>query len=285
MKKTLLTLSALLFSANLSSFDWPQNEILSDSFYAYFGQLRGGTINTSLIFSESNEVKAADSGRILAIISEHGDDEIFESTLGNAVIIQHPDNMLTVYGNLEEYENKELFKMKDVSSGTLLGTTGTSGWQSGDACLEFQVVDTKNQNYINPRILMPRIGNELELTIKNLEFINRSGVSYNLLTTKTFYSGTYRIYRERQDISMPYKTSVYVNGALVDSISYETLLVKDGKICTNGKINHPVLEVYPDKNRQLLAEFTMPKGHNIVTVVVADILGKEKSITYNVDVR
>ena len=285
MKKFIFTVAALALSSHLSSFDWPQNEIFSNSFHAYFGQLRGGMINTSLIFSESNEVKAAENGRIVAIISEHENDEIFESTLGNAVIIQHNDNMLTVYGNLDSEGQENLYSERDIESGKFLGVAGNSGWQSGDACLEFQVVDTRNQNYINPRILMPRIGEELELTIKNLEFVNRSGITYNLLTTKNFYSGTYKIYRERQDISMPYKTSVSVNGALVDSISYETLIAKDGKICTDGKINHPVQELYPDKSRQLVAEFTMPKGHNTVTIILTDILGKEKSLTYNIDAR
>ena len=285
MKKIIFTISAFIFASTLSSFDWPQSDILADSFYAYFGQLRGGTINTSLIFSKNDEVKASDAGRILAVISEHGDDELFESTLGNAVILQHQNDMLTVYGNLEESVQNNLSGETNIQKGRFLGTTGFSGWQSGDACLEFQVVDTRNQNYINPRILMPRIGSELELTIKNLEFMNKNGVSYNLLTTKTFYAGTYRIYRERQETSMPYKTSVYVNGALVDSITYETLLAKDGKICTNGKVNHPVKEVYPDKNKQLVAEFSLPKGHNTVTVIVADILGQEKTLTYNIDAR
>ena len=84
---------------------------------------------------------------------------------------------------------------------------------------------------------------------------------------------------------MPYKTSVYVNGALADSITYETLLAKDGKICTNGRVNHPVAEVYPEKGKQLVAEFSLPKGHNTVTVIVADILGNEKTLTYNIDAR
>ena len=58
MKKIIFGFSALLTISTLSlfAFDWPQNEILSDSFYSYFAQFRGGTIGTSLIFSESEEV-------------------------------------------------------------------------------------------------------------------------------------------------------------------------------------------------------------------------------------
>ena len=74
MKKLIITLAATLAISTIFAFDWPQNEILSDSFYSYFAQLRGGTIGTSLVFSESREVKAADDGRILAVISEHDED-------------------------------------------------------------------------------------------------------------------------------------------------------------------------------------------------------------------
>ena len=145
MKKLIFTLAAIFTVSTLAvsaifAFDWPQNEILSDSFFSYFGQLRGGTIGTSLVFSESREVKAADDGRILAIISEHDEDELFESTLGNAAILAHKDSLITVYANLDAENLPSLFSMTEIKSGTSFGTTGTSSWQQGQGCLEFQVL-------------------------------------------------------------------------------------------------------------------------------------------------
>ncbi len=267
------------------AFDWPQNEILSDSFYSYFGQLRGGTISTSLVFSESKEVKAADSGRILAVLAEHDEDDIFDSTLGNAVIIAHKDNLATVYANLENENQAELFETKEIESGAKLGETSNSGWQTGEACLEFQVLDTKNHAYVNPRILMPRIGNELELTIKNLSAVNKKGDKFDFNSTKNLQAGTYFLYRERQETAMPYKTTVFVNGAAADSITYDTLLNKDGRICVNGKKNYSSDTVYPDAQSHFLGEVTLPRGKNTVSVVVQDILGKEKQITYTIEAR
>lgn len=285
MKKAIFTLAAALTISAIFAFDWPQNEILSDSFYSYFAQLRGGTIGTSLVFSESREVKAADDGRMLAVISEHDEDELFESTLGNAAILAHKDSLITVYANLDAENLPSLYSMTDLKSGTSFGTTGTSSWQQGQGCLEFQVLDTKNRTYVNPRILMPRIGKELQLSIKDVTAISKKGVSYDLGTVKTMPSGIYQLYREKQDIAMPYKTTVFINGVVSEFLSYDTLSESNGRICVSGKKNYDVSVMYPNEEQQFLGEVTLTKGKNSIMVVASDILGKEKQITYTVEVR
>lgn len=285
MKKLIFTLAAALTISALFAFDWPQNEILSDSFYSYFAQLRGGTIGTSLVFSESREVKAADDGRILAVISEHDEDELFESTLGNAAILAHKDSLVTVYANLDSENLPALFSMTDVKTGTSFGTTGTSSWQEGEGCLEFQVLDIKNRTYVNPRILMPRIGKELQLTIKDVVAVSKKGTVYDLGTVKTMPSGVYQLYREKQEIAMPYKTTVFINGAVAETLTYDTLSENNGKICVSGKKNYDVGIMYPNENQQFLGEVTFTKGKDSIMIVAADILGKEKQIVYTVEVR
>ncbi len=285
MKKLILTSAVLLAISALFAFDWPQNEILSDSFFSYFAQLRGGTIGTSLVFSDSKEVKSADEGRVLAVLSEHDEDELFESTLGNAVILCHKNDLITVYGNLDSENLPKLYEFRDIPSGTSFGTTGSSSWQEGEGCLEFQVLDTKNHTYVNPRILMPRIGKELQLTIKDVVAISKKGTSYDLATVKTMPSGVYTLYRARQETAMPYKTMIYVNGAIAESLSYDTLTEKDGKIAVSGKKNYDVRILYPNDEQQFLGEITLPKGKTQIIVVVQDILGKERQVTYTAEVR
>ena len=285
MKKLIFGLSALLAISTIFAFNWPQNEILSDSFYSYFAQFRGGTIGNSLVFSESKEVKAADSGRVLAVISEHDEDELFESTLGNAVVLTHKDSLITVYANLDSENLESLYALKDVETGTSFGTTGTSSWQEGEGCLEFQVLDMKNHTYVNPRILMPRIGKEYILSIKNVIAVSKNGVSYDLSTVKSMPSGVYKIYRERQEIAMPYKTTVYVNGVVSETLTYDTLSEKDGRIAVSGKKNYDVATMYPDNERAFLGEITIPKGKTQIMVVVQDILGKERQATYTAEIR
>ena len=285
MKKSIFCIIFITLISIIFAFDWPQKEILSDSFFTYFSQFRGGTISTSLIFSESKEVKACDDGRILTLISEHDEDEIFESTLGNAVILEHKNDLITVYANLAPESMSPLYNLRDVPTGTSFGETGTSGWQEGEGCLEFQAIDTKNQTYINPRILMPRIGKEYPLTLKNVVAINKKGVTYDLGTIKTMPSGVYSLYRERQEIAMPYKSIIYVNGVVSETLSYDTLSEKDGRIAVSGKKNYDVDTMYPDSSKAFLGEITIPKGKTQIMVVLQDILGKERQITYTADVK
>lgn len=287
MKKGFILTGAAVFAlSTAAAFNWPQNEILSDSFNSYFGQLRGGRLSTSLIFSDSEDIKACESGKVIAVISEHNEDsELFESTLGNTVIIAHDDNMLTVYANLDEEYQQTRYTLDNVESGTPLGKCSNTAWQESDSCLEFQVIDTKNKLYINPRILMPRVGAEAELQLKNVVAVNKKGNEYNLLTENSIPSGNYSIYQQRQKISLPYKSTIYINGYAVETISYDTLIEKNGRICTSGKSNYTAEQIYPADNRFLLGEINIPRGKVKMTVVLADILGKEKQITYTFTAR
>lgn len=270
-------------AATAAAFDWPQNQIMSDTFFSYFGQLRGGGISPSLVFSDTEVVKAADKGRLIAVISEHGDGELFESTLGNAAVVAHADDMLTVYANLDSAE--PLRGITEVEAGQELGESTNSGWQEGDSCLEFQVVDTQNRSFVNPRLLMPRFGDELPLVLSGVTAVNKAGTPFRLATTKVLNAGTYLVYGDRQDVAVPYKTAIYINGAAVETMSFDSVHEVEGRLCIKGRGPHGASEVYPDGSRILLGEAQIPRGRNEMTVVITDILGKEQSMSYIFDAR
>ncbi|MBR1615901.1 MAG: hypothetical protein IJ673_10540 [Treponema sp.] len=48
---------------------------------------------------------------------------------------------------------------------------------------------------------------------------------------------------------------------------------------------HSLSSVYPSADRMLLGEVVIPRGHNELTVVVSDILGKEYQAKYVFDAR
>ncbi len=287
--KTLTLVMAAVFinlGTEAFAFDWPQAEIESDSFYSYFGQLRGGTLSSSLVFTNSTDIKSADEGRLIAVLEEHSEEsDLFESTLGNAAIIAHNDNLLTVYANLDAQSNESREKLTTVATGTPLGECSNSGWQEGQGCLEFQVVDTRNRAFINPRVLLPRFGKELEITINHLSVTNKKGQEYLFILTKNLASGSYRIYKNRQEKAMPYRTTVYVNGAAVQTIDYDMLVQGGRNLCTRGIKSYSVKDLYPNNKKMLLAELNLARGKNIITVVASDILGQESTLTYNIDVR
>ena len=146
MKKT-LTFATLLFTCLTAfCFDWPQVDVTKDSFNSYFGQNRGGILSTSIIFSEPEEVKAAEDGYITAILTENTDNsDFFPSTLGTAVILAHNDDLISVYGNLDA----ETLTLKNenehtIDGGAIIASSGNSGYQQNHGNLEFQIIDAKN---------------------------------------------------------------------------------------------------------------------------------------------
>lgn len=287
MRKLFLILTAFcLLALPVVSIDWPQDEVASDSFYSYFGQLRGGTISSSLVFASPSDIKAVNDGELLIILGDYADDTgFFPSTLGTAVILAHDDGLLTVYGNIDgETLPDKIWSSTEIKTGTVFGTSGNSAWQQGRSSLEFQVVDYKNGTSLNPRILMPRVGNELPLSIGAVTFENRNGVRYNLLLERNLPSGTYKVYKERQKVAVPYKTRISINGTAVDEIRYDILTQNKNELCVNGKSPYPLSVLYPNDTLQLLGEASLTPGRNILGISLTNILGEEIQSSWSLTV-
>ena len=287
MKKILTFCIALFSNICIFAFDWPQTEVVqSDKFYSYFGQLRGGTISNSLIFSDPSEIKAADNGKVAVVITDFQDDtNFFPSTLGNSIILTHKDNLLTVYGNIDyDTIDESLKETGEIESGAKLGYSGNTAWQQGHSSLEFQVIDIKNNTAINPRILMPRVGLELPLYYGEVILQNKNGKQFKVATQNVIPSGIYRVYRKRQKIVAPYRTRVAINGTVVDQISYDVLMQSDLQLCAMGKKNYPKSVLYPNEELQLMGETSLTPGKNSLQLTLADILGKEAHAVYILNV-
>ena len=267
-------------------FEWPQpNAVESDKLYSYFGQLRGGTISSSLIFSEPSQINSSDKGKVSIVLTDYKDDtEFFPSTLGNCVILSHDDGFLTVYANIDSVSfSKELKESKEIESGTPLGFSGNSAWQQGHSSLEFQVIDSKKNAAINPRLLMPRIGKELPLYYGEVFLQNKDGRQFKIPLQTSISSGNYKIYRTRQNVAVPYKTRVSINGTIVDQISYDMLMQSELSLCAIGQKNYRKNILYPNNTMHLIGELSLPPGKNTLQLSMSDILGKEVNISFPVN--
>ena len=237
MKKLLIIAFTMFTAINAFCFDWPQAEVSKDSFNSYFGQNRGGTLSTSVIFSEPEEVKAAEDGYITVILTENSDDsDFFPSTLGTAVILSHADDLISVYGNLDA----ETLTLKNenehtIDGGAIIASSGNSGFQENHGNLEFKIIDTKNKSAINPKVLMPRAEEELPLSLSGIMIGSKNNDFYDINVYKTFNSGLYKVYFKRNPIAAPYKTSVSINGVIVDQLSYDMITLENNKLCIIGK--------------------------------------------------
>lgn len=273
-----------MFVLPLSAFDWPQDLTFPHSFSSFFAQKRGNTFSPSLTFNGSVPVRASDTGRILVAIGQNSNScSFFPSTLGNAVVIAHKDSLLTVYASLD-YLNLSA-EQEEIDAGTEIGVSGSSGWHTGTASLEFQVVDTKNKTLINPLVLMPSVTDAFELHLGKVYLIDKKGIVTELSARKSTESGTYILYRDTLTGVMPYKTTVTVNGALVQTITYDALFLSDLKLSIKGKEVLPYTSMYPENSLQFLSEIHITRGRTVVTVQVFDILGNQKQASYTLDVQ
>lgn len=285
MKKTIISTLLILTSLSAFSFDWPQTEVTKNSFNSYFGQNRGGTLSTSIIFSEPEEVKAAENGYITAILTENSDDsEFFPSTLGTAVILAHNDELISVYGNLDE-ETLTIKNEKELDAGAIIASSGSSGYQENNSNLEFKIIDAKNKSAINPNVLMPRAEEELPLSLSGIMIVNKNNDYFDINTYKTYSSGLYKIYFKRNPIAAPYKTTVSINGVLVDQLSYDMITQENNKLCIIGKKKYTASDVFPNNDLQLLGEAMFTPGRATLGLTISDMLGNVKQLNYNIVIK
>ena len=274
----------MIFQA--AAFDWPQDEVTKDSYTSYFGQNRGDILSTSVIFSEPAEIKAAEKGYILAILTENLDDsEFFPSTLGTAVILAHDDNLLSVYGNIDKDSLTLNETEKTVDAGAIIGQSGNTGYQKNNGNLEFQIVDAKNKSAINPKVLMPRSESEIPLSLSGIVIQSKNKDFYDINTYKTFNSGLYKVYFKRNPIAAPYKTSISINGLIVDQISYDTITQENNKLCIIGKKKYTSNDVFPEENLQLIGEAMFTPGRATLGLVITDLLGNVKQLNYSIIIK
>ena len=279
-----LLLLLSLITANTFCFDWPQLIFDTDDIFAFFGNPRGNTYTNSLQFLKQDAVTAADSGTVLITMrTDTADMGWFPSTLGNSIILKHRNDIMTVYGNLDTIQIDS--ETSDVIEGNLIGQSGASGWQDGFSSLEFQVIDTKVQTVINPLILMPHtVEGSAVPAIENLTAKSSAGTwSISQQGTK-LNAGIYSLYIAQQPNGMTYKTLVAVNGAVTETITYNMLKQDNNRLCVTGKRNYTYDDIFPDKNLQFVAEVILSKGKNTISITVTDVFGKEKTMTYSVDV-
>lgn len=281
-KKCIVIMLSLIVSFSLFGFEWPQELMAPRPFSSYFAQKRGNTFSPSLTFFGSVPVKSSDSGQILVKLGFEGSCEFFPSTLGNTIIIAHKDSLLTVYGSLESTNLSST--IYEINGGSEIGLSGSTGWHVGPGCLEFQVIDIKNKTLINPLVLMPSITEPYDLQLGKIYMTDKKGTTSELASRKTIESGTYTLYRDANTGVMPYKTMVTVNGALVQTITYDSLNVQEQHLYITSKKVLPFEAVYPDNTKQFLSEIHINTGRTTILIQVFDILGNVKQASYTLEV-
>ena len=296
--KLIFCIIFLFSSTFLMAFEWPVNMTSTETtIKTNFAENRGSSFANGFVFSTSEEIISSEDGVVLVHLNpENSYYENFSSTLDNALILAHQDKMISVYSGFEQV-NQDIFS-GEISSGTVLGSvnkkseTDISVENTNPNAkkiplpkkdFEFQLIDTKNTVVINPFLLLSKLEKTSPVFPGKIFVVNKKGTEINLEERKSFASGIYSIYRENTSSRMPLKTSVFVNGEETSTISYDTLLYKNSRICVSGKDFYSIEKIYPNSKRQFLGDIEVSRGKNLITVVVTDSLGIERRISYTVD--
>jgi hypothetical protein len=214
---------------------------------------------------------------------------LFCSALGNAVIVNHGDMLAAVYGNLDTISLAP--DAAGVTADTVIGTSGASGWLQGQKGLEFQMLDIKNKRALNPRMLMPSFETELPLSIPWVFAVNRKNETFVLGAYTKLPAGQYKLYA-RGDHGAPYKTSVFVDVALFETITYDALSTTDAKLTVQGRTSYTTRDIFPgafdplmqDKTLLYLSTVLLSSGKKTIRVILSDINNVERQSSFTVDV-
>lgn len=285
MKKCAFLITFLILTNfAIFAFTWPQSDVTENSFANYFGQKRGDSFCNSLVFQVPTEVVVAEEGAVLVVIGENsGEMGWFASPLGNSLILAHDDEMISVYGNMQTMDIDS--SAKYLQTGRFVGTSGDSGWHNGQSGLEFQIIDTQKDATINPLLLMPQIGFTQRIRIQGVSAVSRDGTEYDLRVRRTVPAGRYSLYFHRNETEHPYSTTVSINGAAVETVTFDVLTKDKNMLSVSGKRLFTAKDVYPKEQKQLLAEISLAQGRNTINISAKSINGTETSLTYILDVR
>lgn len=178
-----------------------------------FGEIRTNSLHTGIDFRTGGQigskVHASDDGHVSRV-------KVSSVGYGNAIYIEHPNGLTTVYGHLHKYSNKieqyvkeQQYKERSfevdihllpneiaIKRGEVIALSGNSG-SSGGPHLHYEIRKTINQEPQNPAFSNLNITNNLTPVIRGVWLYNLG----NIPSPTTINS--------REEINVQYKNVLY----------------------------------------------------------------------------
>lgn len=285
-KKTFIILFFLIFFASLSlfAFDWPQEIASLKEIRNFFAENRNTSISSSLIFPKGELVTLSETGKLLFRYEEKKSCQAFPSSLGNALVFAHENDLRTVYANLDRIVIDDSNDF--VQKGSEIALSGDSAWHKTDSGLEFAVIDVKNKAVINPLLVLPMNHTALDFQVGKIFLKDSNGEYRELSNSKSFKEGTYRFYRDAKDLMPLYKTIISINGKTVDTLTKDSLYLWEERLVfkSNKGERLSFSKFFPIDNKQYLCEVKLSRGKNTIIVEAFDILANKKQVQYSLDI-
>ncbi len=285
-KKKIGVCVGIVFSLILTSisflyaFDWAQKPVRASSL---FSEIRGDSFNAGVVFASPGEVAVAEEGHVIMMLASNSSNMgWFESPLGNAVIVAHKNDMMSVYSNLNNIRLEQ--GKREVVAGEVLGVSGQSAWSDGSEGAGFQIMDTKMKRLINPAVLMQDLPQSQRVPVTGVIAVNRNGESFPLYNGAIFKAGAYTLYMDRPATGMIHGSSVALNGEVKETINYDTLEKIDNSLVVFGNKSYHYNEIYIQDDKMRLADILLARGTNTIEISLSNVGETESFARHRISV-
>ncbi|MDR1317761.1 MAG: M23 family metallopeptidase [Spirochaetales bacterium] len=276
-----------LLAFPLVSYQWPvPNPVVVETFAQnYFGEFYQGIS----IAGKDEPVRPIAGGEL--VYYSRGDGAGVPSVLGGFAVIQHEENMRTVYGHLfldpAITEGRQFF-FEETDS---LGTIGDSGFTQAPQ-LFLSVQDLGLEQVVNPYLLLPPIEERLRPIIRDV-VLDSGDEKISLPALAGLNAGQWEVFADIFDeVSLryfrpmaAYRVSVYVNGQEAFLLAFDAIKTKDGIPRVYPSRDLSWRDIYADDWRMHLGSVQLKRGMANLEIIVRDFAGNERSQSFQFRVR
>ena len=80
---------------------------------------------------------------------------------------------------------------------------------------------------------------------------NKEGKYFDIKENKVYPSGSYKVFQTRNKIAVPYRTTITINGVVLDGISFDTVCQENGKLYVTGEKEKLCVTASTDKEGKI----------------------------------
>ncbi len=278
----------VILCSPMTALEWPTDTpAITEAFAQNTGD--GPSFGTS--FTGPGPIRATSGGEVIYARQRRDTASGLPSGLGAWMAIDHADGLISVYGRLDAATLPAERTM--VERGSLLGYPSHTAPES--PIFYFSLIDRTAGRYVNPAILMSRLPDDKQPSIRSIRLVDSESQTLALPTTRSIKQGDYHIFLETYDQMgeakaihakqiAPVSVSCLLDGEERFAFDFETLQVENGLVYLETKSKREANDVYEANGEYHLGKLRLTRGKSVLQLIVRDIAGNERNVSYLLNV-
>ncbi|MFP4066275.1 MAG: murein hydrolase activator EnvC family protein [Spirochaetaceae bacterium] len=281
------TVAVLALLLVLGGWQWPASDFRVEESFA--ARNDWGVSPGVRLLSSNDPVTASASGEVVFIGTgppgggNGGADRGIPHGLGSFVVLEHEGGFRSLYGNLEE---PRLEGKRVLAEGDVVGSIGRTGFSGGNT-LGFRILDTEQQAYVNPMLLLPQLDDDVPPRVEDV-VLTRGEKLWELEGEPEVTPGgaelRARIY-DADGNGGPYRApatvrsiTVAMNDEETTAIELESLVDREGRLLLGE--SRPVQELYDEEGRVRLGSIEVGPGESRIEITARDHAGNKERVEF-----